>query len=123
MKNTVKFGYVDDNQLINDAKTNCNTMLLGSVFTHLTIDDSIEILKKFDDFIVDGGEVIFSIVMSTKNKYECVHREGVYENSKCFVVTYFTDNELKKLTLNDRYKIEYVCKAFTFQDDIFRTNF
>ena len=63
----IKFGYVDNNQLLDEALKNSNTILLGSVFTHMSINDSLLFLEKFDNFIINGGTIIFSLIIEKKN--------------------------------------------------------
>ena len=120
--NSIKFGHVDNEELVKDAKNNCTTMLLGSVFTHLSVESSIAILKRFDDFIVNGGEIVFSIILSADNvdKHET---KGVYENSDCFGVVYYSTDSVKALTLDGRYKIEHISEFQTGpgpKQDIYR---
>ena len=124
---SIKFGHVDNEELIEDAKNNCTTMLLGSVFTHLNVESSIAILERFDDFIVSGGEIIFSLILARDDKYKEKDR-GVYENSDCFAVVYYSKDSINALTLNSRYQIDHICvfptpdveKGTAINHDIFR---
>ena len=119
---SIKFGYVDNEELVKEAKNNCTTMLLGSVFTHLSLESSKAILKRFDDFIINGGEIVFSLILSADNVDNQV-TPGVYENPDCFAVVYYSHDSLNALTLDNRYKIEHVSEFqtdHTLKHDIFR---
>ena len=122
---SIKFGYVDNEELVKEAKNKCTTMLLGSVFTHLSLESSKAIINRFDDFIVNGGEIVFSLILSANNidKQEV---QGVYENSDCFAIVYYSYDSLNALSFSNgehRYKIEQVSVFQTdhgVKQDIFR---
>jgi hypothetical protein len=105
----IKFGFIDEDNIVNEAIKNCDILLLGSVFTHLNINDSINILKKFDNFITDGGKVVFSLI-TEKNIYKeigpnCYNNDN---NIQTFGVVFHSDNEINLLNCNNRYKISLI---------------
>lgn len=117
----IKFGYIDNTKLVDEATQNCNTILLGSVFTHMLIEDILLFLEKFDNFIINGGTVVFSLIIE-KNRYD-PRRPGAYGITSGYRVVFHSINELQKLCRNDRYKIQNICKFQTshvLKHDIFR---
>lgn len=103
LNRVVKFGYVDDNELLDEALKNCDTILLGSVFTHMSIDDSLSFLKRFDSFVANGGAIVFSLILE-KNVYE-LHGPGAYGIPNGYECVFHSTNELKQLCRNGRYKV------------------
>ena len=117
----IKFGYVDDNKLLNEALKKCNTILLGSVFTHMSIDESLLFLKKFDDFIMNGGTIIFSLIIEN-NIYKLMGK-GAYGISNGYACVFHSNTELRHLCKNERYKIQNIGKFQTdhkIKHDIFK---
>jgi len=102
----IKFGYVDDDELINEAMGNCNTVLLGSVFTHMGIEDSLKFLEKFHDFICKGGIIVFSLIIE-KDKYELVGK-GEYGIEDGYAVVFHSQKELQMLSNKGKYSISNI---------------
>jgi hypothetical protein len=116
----IKFGYIDDVELINEATKNCNVILLGSVFTHMDIKDSIKFLNKFDKFINNGGYIIFSLI-TERNIYELIGK-GAYGIENGYACVFHSDKELEILSNNNKYHISNISKFqtdHTIKHDIF----
>jgi len=108
----IKFGFVDNEELIKESLENCSTILLGSVFTHMAIEDVIQLLEKFKDFISSGGEIVFSLI-TEKNKYE-LNGPGAYGIKNGYDCAFYSQNEIERMTFDNKYKIE---KITDFQTD------
>lgn len=98
----IKFGFSDEQDLINEAIQNCNTILFGSVFTHWKIEDSIEILRTFDE-IIKKGKAVFSLIID--KEYHC-YNDMIYDVKDTYSLVTHTFEQLKMLTFNDKYKIQ-----------------
>ena len=117
----IKFGYVDDTKLLDEARQNCNTILLGSVFTHMSIEQSILFLEKFDSFIMNGGTIIFSLIIE-RNYYK-LDGPGAYGIATGYACVFHSNKQLLQLCKMGRYKIIHICKFQTnhiLKHDIFR---
>jgi SAM-dependent methyltransferase len=106
----IRFGFVDDEDLVNEAIENCDTLLLGSVFTHLSIEDSILIIKKYEKILEkENGSIVFSLIMGGDYKLAGT----AYDCTRAYAHSIYTKKELEKLTINNKYKIKEVCEFKT----------
>jgi len=98
------FGFEDDEDFVNNAIERCDTLLLGSVFTHLRIEESVKIIKRFEKLInKERGSVVFSVIKSDVYSLEV---EGAYGHPHTYGVAYITQAELELLTLNGKYQLK-----------------
>ena len=117
----IKFGYVDDIKLLDEATRNCDSILLGSVFTHMSMNDSLLFLEKFDNFIMNGGNIVFSLIIE-QNIYKLIG-PGAYGIPNGYSCVFHSNNELQQLCKNKRYKIQNLGKFqtnHTIKHDIFK---
>ena len=106
----ISFGFINDDNTTSEAIENCDTLLLGSVFTHIRIEDAIEVIKKYEKILEkENGSVVFSSIMG--DEYSLID-EGCYGCEKTYGVVRHTNKEIGELTLNGKYLIE---KITTFQ--------
>jgi cyclopropane fatty-acyl-phospholipid synthase-like methyltransferase len=104
------FDYIDSPS-VDTAFKQCNAMILGSVVTHLSIEDSLSLFHRFLPFLENGGIVVFSTILS--NTYLC---KGInaYLDGKAFGVVYNTINQIEDLAKSVNCKLE---KVGTFDTD------
>lgn len=107
----IKFGYVDDAELVNEAKENCTVVLLGSVLTHMDINDGIACLKKFDNFISNGGAIVFSLIRNESHTYE-LRGKGTYTD-RGYQYAAYSQKEVDMLRESGDYQLKWVQKFRT----------
>jgi len=101
----INFGFIDDYELINSAINNCNTVILGSVFTHISLADSKNIILKFEQLLKkQNGCIVFSVILA--DKYELVG-PGAYGDSSAYEYVTHTAKQINTLTFN-KYKINKI---------------
>lgn len=92
-------GYTES-ELEKKAIEICETVLLLSVFTHTTIEETERILKKLLPIIDRGGNIVFSMIHG--NKYEL--KGNAYDFKDNYSITYNTikqvDDLKNKLNIN-----------------------
>jgi 2-polyprenyl-3-methyl-5-hydroxy-6-metoxy-1,4-benzoquinol methylase len=57
------YDYIDSDT-VDTAITKCNVVLLGSVFTHISIKDADGIVKRFSKLLDKGGSLVFSVIIA-----------------------------------------------------------
>jgi hypothetical protein len=112
---TIKFGFVDNQDLIDEAVQNCSTILLGSVFTHMRIEDCVEFLNTFDE-VTKKGSIVFSLIMDTE--YFLGPPALVYEIENSYCIVRHTEKELDMLTIGGKYKIVKCCDFLTSHKEV-----
>ena len=98
----IEFGFTNDSEFIDRAIEECNTLILGSIFTHLAVEDSIDIIKRYEKILdKKNGSIIFSLIMGSEYRLfqpNTYNTEGD-ENPIAYGVTYYTRDQLNALTL------------------------
>lgn len=84
----IHLGYVGS-ELEREAISNANVALLGSIFTHLKIEKSLEILDKLMP-ILDRGAIVFTVIFDSKYHWDSSGAHGVEE---CYTAVYNTPDQ------------------------------
>jgi len=88
----VKLGFIGD-AVEQEALTNVNVVILGSIFTHLLFDKFEEICDKFRPVLARGGRVVFSVF--TDEHYRCQFPDNLYQHKGCYSAVWYTPEMLK----------------------------
>jgi len=88
----VEVGYTDTD-LDKKAIETCDTVLLLSVFTHTTIEETERILKKLLPIVERGGNIVFSVIFG--NDYKL--RGYAYGFTDNYNITYNTKEQIEEL--------------------------
>lgn len=99
----VNVGYVGSD-IDNMAIETCEVVLLLSVFTHTTIEETEIILKKLLPIVDRGGCVIFSVIFG--NKYEL--RGSAYGFLDNYNITYNTKQQIEDLKIKLKVKMDLI---------------
>jgi len=89
----VKFGFIGTD-LEKEAINNVDTVLLLSIFTHTTIEETEQILRKLFPIIERGGKVVFSMILGSR--YRPLGK-GAYTMPESIDVVYNTTQQIKVL--------------------------
>lgn len=84
----VRLGYVGT-ALEAEAISNANVALLGSIFTHLKIEESLKILDKLLP-ILERGAIVFTVIFDSKYHWDSSGAHGVEE---CYTAVYNTPDQ------------------------------
>lgn len=60
------YDFIDNDTVVNQAIDECDVVLLGSVFTHISIEDADSVVKKFSKILDKGGYIVFSIILANE---------------------------------------------------------
>jgi SAM-dependent methyltransferase len=89
----VKFDMIGS-RLEAKAIANASVVLLGSIFTHVDLDEMKLILSKFKPLVARGGKIVFSIFIAEAYKIE---NRGIYGIDNCYNRVWFTSEQLQGL--------------------------
>ena len=78
-------------------------VLLSSIFTHLKKEDFHNTMAKFAPIIKKGGEVVFSIFIEKKYRFES--HAGVYGVPNCISRVFYTKRQLSNFAKKNGYKL------------------
>jgi SAM-dependent methyltransferase len=95
----VNFGFIDT-PLEEKAIQNCNVVLLLSVFTHTSIEETHRIIEKLLPLVLKGGKIIFSMIIDDSYKKE----GNLYGHEDSFGVTYNTTDQIKEI--ENKFKVK-----------------
>jgi 2-polyprenyl-3-methyl-5-hydroxy-6-metoxy-1,4-benzoquinol methylase len=115
------FDFTTNHVLVNKAIENSDVVLLGSVFTHLTIEDSYKIMTKFRPVIQKGGYIVLSVILSLE--YTLTTPNFYPGNPRSWAYVTNTEKQVKQLAKMAGGKAQKIPEAqFTAKHilDIFR---
>lgn len=107
----IHLGFIED-EIEKEAFEKCDIILLGSVFTHIPIEEIEKINKKCMGTIDRGGIVVFSIFLGSEYKPGI---KGIYGIDDCYRTVHYTKEQLKEMYqgLICEQKGEYCSKDIT----------
>jgi hypothetical protein len=76
------------------ALERADLVLLGSVFTHVDVDELQLILRKLQPVVARGGKIVFSIFTADTYRLE---DKGAYGFENCYGRVWFTEKQLRDL--------------------------
>ena len=76
------------------ALERASVVVLGSVFTHVDLDELQSILKKLSPVVSRGAKVVFSIFLADEYALE---DEGIYGLERCYNRVWFTQDQIKQI--------------------------
>ncbi len=77
------------------ALARADVVVLGSVFTHVDLNEMRRILTKFQPILDRGGKVVFSIFIAHTYQLE---QPGLYGFKDCYNRVWFTEDQLRRLS-------------------------
>jgi SAM-dependent methyltransferase len=77
-----------------DALARADVVVLGSVFTHVDLDELQLILRKLQPVVARGGRIVFSIFTADAYRLE---DKGAYGFENCYGRVWFTEKQLRGL--------------------------
>jgi SAM-dependent methyltransferase len=89
----IKLGFIGDN-IESEAIDSVDVVLLLSIFTHTTIEETESILWKLYPVIERGGIIVFTMIL--RDKYETIG-PGAYNIGDTYAVTYNTTEQVNML--------------------------
>jgi 2-polyprenyl-3-methyl-5-hydroxy-6-metoxy-1,4-benzoquinol methylase len=89
----VRAGYTES-ELENEAIEIANTVLLLSVFTHTTIEETYRIIEKLLPIVKRGGSIVFSMIHNTK--YQLIGNAYGFGNN--YSITYNTKKQVSQIS-------------------------
>ena len=100
----VEVGYIDTD-LDRKAIATCDTVLLLSVFTHTTIEETERILIKLLPVIERGGNIVFSMIHGDSYK---LGKDNTYGFKDNYRITYNTIQQVDELKTKLRVNIDLI---------------
>lgn len=118
--NRVQFGFIDNDEekIFLDS---VNSVILGSIFTHLNFDDFKLVMEKFKPIIKKNGVVSFSVFIS-----DITHTDGVpgmYGIPNCYPLSYYSLKDMNEYCEENNYlltKVDEFLAQGQFIHEIFR---
>lgn len=104
------FGFINDKDLVEQAWDVCDIVILGSVFTHITVEAAQAFIHKCDSILhKENGMIVFSLIM--RDKY---HVAGPYYNYEgAFGEVHYTNTEIELLKADNKHQIKKINKFVT----------
>ena len=88
----------------NEALESSQYVTLGSVFTHLKVEDFEIIMEKFKNIIMENeGQVVFSIFIDKSYRWE--NHFGVYNVANCISRVFYTEKMIQDFAKSNKYKL------------------
>ena len=82
----ITLGYLDDESAFQDALVSSNVVILGSVISHLGVDDAMVVFRRLKSVLHRCGRIVFSCMVAEENQVS--KRRDVYEvpGSYAFII-------------------------------------
>ncbi len=114
-----EFGVIEDIEFVNRAVAKSDVVILGSIFTHITIENANEIIKTFKPLLNNGGYIVFSVIIGSEYKLE---KPGLYGTNDTYEYTNYTSEQIVQLAINADCNLIKVSEypAGPWKHDIFR---
>ena len=87
------FEFIDNDEVVVNALLTCDAVILGSIFTHISIEAAHKLVQKFTPLLDRDGVVVFSVIIGD----EYTLGEPAYEVEGSYHLVTHTEKQIEEL--------------------------